>query len=46
LGVVFLGSMVMKPFETQMKHRQILFYPPPLNIKAYLLKKHLEKTAG
>lgn len=46
LGVVFLGSMVMKPFETQMKQRKILYYPPPLNLKAYLLKKHLEATAG
>ena len=43
LGVIFLNGMVMKPFETQMKHRKLLYYPPPFNLKAYLLQKHFGK---
>jgi group II intron reverse transcriptase/maturase len=39
LGIVFLKSMVMKPFEVQKKNRKVLFYPKPFNIGAYLLKK-------
>jgi len=39
LGVIFLKSMVMKPFEVQKKNRKVLFYPKPFNIEAYLLKK-------
>ena len=46
LGVIFLNSMIMKPFETQMKQRKVLYYPPPFNLQAYLLKKHLEAKAG
>lgn len=46
LGVIFLNSMVMKPFETQMKERKVLYYPSPFNLQAYLLKKHLEAKAG
>ena len=40
LGVIFLKSMVMKPFEVQKKNRKVLFYPKPFNIEAYLLKKN------
>ena len=39
LGVIFLKSMVMKPFEVQKKNRKVLFYPKPFNLDAYLLKK-------
>jgi group II intron reverse transcriptase/maturase len=39
LGVIFLKSMVMKPFEIQKKNRKVLFYPKPFNLDAYLLKK-------
>ena len=39
LGVVFLKSMVMKPFETQKKKRNVLYFPPPFNMDAWLLKK-------
>ena len=39
LGVIFLKSMVMKPFEVQKKNRKVLFYPKPFNIDVYLLKK-------
>ena len=39
LGVVFLKSMIMKPFEVQQKNRKVLSYPGPFNLTAYLLKK-------
>jgi group II intron reverse transcriptase/maturase len=39
LGVIFLKSMVMKPFEVQKKNRKVLFYPKPFNLEVYLLKK-------
>ena len=39
LGVIFLKSMVMKPFEVQKKNRKVLFYPKPFNLDAYLLEK-------
>jgi len=46
LGVIFLRSMVMKPFEVQQKRRQVLFYPKPFNFEAYLLKRHFERQKG
>ncbi len=42
LGVIFLKSMVMKPFEVQKKNRKVLFYPKPFNLDAYLVKKKKE----
>lgn len=39
LGVTFMRSLVMVPFETTMKERKVLYKPPPLNMDAYLLKK-------
>jgi RNA-directed DNA polymerase len=39
LGVIFLKSMVMKPFEVQKKNRKVLFCPKPFDLDAYLLKK-------
>ena len=39
LGVNFLRSMIMKPFEQVNKRNKLIFYPEPFNIKAYLLKK-------
>ena len=39
LGVIFLKSMIMQPFEVQQKHRKVLSYPGPFNLNAYLLKK-------
>jgi len=35
LGVVFLRTLIMKPFETCMKVRRILYCPPPLDLAAY-----------
>ena len=43
LGVVFLRSMVLKPFETQIRERKVLHYPPPFDIDGYLLKRHLDR---
>lgn len=39
LGVIFLRSMIMKPFEPPKKKDKVLFYPKPFNLDAYLLKK-------
>ena len=44
LGVVFLRSMIMKPYETQMKQRKVLYFPPPFNMKAWLVKKKLDTS--
>lgn len=46
LGVVFLKSMIMKPFEIQQKNRKVLFYPGPFNMKAYMLKKKKDGSHG
>lgn len=43
LGVFFLRSMVMKPFETQARERKVLYYPPPLDLPSYLLKRHFDR---
>lgn len=42
LGVVFLRSMAMKPFEEQIRERKVLFYPEPFNFYAYILKKRFD----
>jgi group II intron reverse transcriptase/maturase len=39
LGVTFLRSLVMVPFDRPKKERKVLYYPPPLNMTAYYLKK-------
>lgn len=39
LGVIFLRSLIMTPFEKLKKGRKVLYMPPPLNINAYMLKK-------
>ena len=39
LGVIFVRSMVMIPFDRPKKEHKVLFYPPPLNFAAYYLKK-------
>ncbi len=38
LGVTFLNSMAVVPFDRPKKEKKILYYPPPLNLAAYLLK--------
>lgn len=39
LGVTFVGSMIMTPFERSKKNRGVLFYPDPFDLEAYLRKK-------
>jgi group II intron reverse transcriptase/maturase len=39
LGVTFIRSLVMVPFERLKKERRVLYFPPPLNMAAYHLKK-------
>lgn len=39
LGVFFVRSMIMTPFDRPKKERKILFYPDPLNMDDYLMKK-------
>lgn len=46
LGVVFVRSMIMVPFDRPKKERKILFYPEPLNIEDYLIKKRKTGNHG
>jgi RNA-directed DNA polymerase len=39
LGVIFVKSLIMVPFERAKKERKVLYYPPPLDMAIYLLKK-------
>ncbi len=39
LGVTFVRSLIMTPFDRPKKEHKVLFYPPSLNLDAYLLKK-------
>ena len=39
LGVLFVKSMIMVPFDTQKRQRKVLYYPPPLDINAYLKQR-------
>lgn len=39
LGVNFVRSMIFVPFDSPKKERKILYYPPPLNMAAYRLKR-------
>ena len=36
LGVLFVRSLIMVPFERKKKERKVLYVPPPLDIGAYL----------
>jgi group II intron reverse transcriptase/maturase len=39
LGVTFVRSLIMVPFDRPKKERKVIYYPPPLNLEAYYLKK-------
>jgi group II intron reverse transcriptase/maturase len=39
LGVYFVNSMIMKPFETRKQHRKVLYYPPPMDMVEYQKKR-------
>lgn len=36
LGVMFVKSMIMTPFPMSRKKRQVLYYPPPLDMEGYI----------
>ncbi len=39
LGVLFIKSLIMIPFDKPKRERKVLYMPPPLNMAAYMLKK-------
>lgn len=39
LGVIFVRSLIMTPFDKPGREKKVLYYPPPMNMDAYLLKK-------
>lgn len=39
LGVLFIKSLIMIPFDRPKRERKVLYMPPPLNMYAYMLKK-------
>jgi group II intron reverse transcriptase/maturase len=39
LGVYFVRSLIMTPFDRPKKEHKVLYYPGPFDIQAYLLKK-------
>ena len=42
LGVYFVRSLVMTPFDRPKRKKKVLYYPPPLNMKAYMLKRKVD----
>lgn len=41
LGVTFVRSMMMVPFERQKREKKVLYFPPPLNMQEYLAQRQL-----
>lgn len=39
LGVMFIKDMALTPFDAPKRIRDVLYYPPPMDIKAYLATK-------
>lgn len=39
LGVTFVRSMIFVPFDKPKREKKVLFYPPPLDLEAYLKDK-------
>lgn len=39
LGVIFVRSLIMVPFEKASRERKVLFMPPPLDLAAHLRRK-------
>lgn len=39
LGVTFIRSMALVPFDRQKKVKKVLYYPPPLDMQVYLRHK-------
>lgn len=41
LGVIFVRSMIMTPFDRPKKERRVLSYPKPFDLDAYLKKRNM-----
>ena len=39
LGVIFVKSMVMVPYDRKKRERKVLYYPPPLDMEEYRLRQ-------
>ncbi len=46
LGVIFLKSMIMVPFERKKKKKNVLYMPPPLDLSAYFRSRGMTKNYG
>lgn len=44
LGVIFMKSMILKPFETLKTKRRVLEFPPPMDLVEYLKSKNRSKA--
>jgi group II intron reverse transcriptase/maturase len=42
LGVFFLNSLIMTPFPTKKRQRKVLYFPPPMDLEAYRLRRRGE----
>lgn len=42
LGVIFVRSLIMTPFDRPKKKHKVLFYPKPFDLEGYLEKKKME----
>ena len=43
LGVIFVRSLIMTPFDRPKKKHKVLFYPTPFDLEGYLEKKKMEQ---
>lgn len=46
LGVIFVKSLIMVPFEREKKEKKILYMPPPLDLDAYFRNRGKRKNYG
>lgn len=46
LGLLFFGDMVVRPWREKKIEHKILYYPPPLDLAAYRLKRRWESSHG
>jgi len=40
LGVYFVRSMIFSPYDRPKRERKVLFFPPPMDLSAYLLARN------
>lgn len=46
LGVIFVRSLIMTPFDKPKKEKRVLYYPPPLDMDAYSRQKLRVQSQG